>query len=52
MSVEKPFTAGLERNAANDVRLSPFSVLVRSAFVSPKRIAAISSRQRVPARSS
>ncbi|WP_374342880.1 acyl-CoA synthetase [Azonexus sp.] len=41
MSVENPFTAGLDRNAANDVPLSPLSFLERSAFVYPKRIAVI-----------
>lgn len=51
MSVENPFTAGLDRNAANYVPLSPLSFLERSAFVYPKRIAAILSRQRVPVRS-
>ncbi|MDD2664945.1 MAG: acyl-CoA synthetase [Dechloromonas sp.] len=41
MSVENPFTAGLDRNAANYVPLSPLSFLERSAFVYPKRIAVI-----------
>ncbi len=42
-----PFEAGLERNAANYVPLSPLSFLARAAWVYPQRIACIHGERRI-----
>ena len=44
MSAANPYAAGLEKNAANHVPLSPLSFLPRAAAVYPERVAVIRRR--------
>jgi 3-(methylthio)propionyl---CoA ligase len=47
MSRVNPYTAGLDKNAANYTPLSPLSLLARTAYVYPKRTAVIHDERRL-----